>query len=30
MFEKIPLDQLVTTALLHFDDQPLYNQLTLF
>lgn len=30
MFEKIPLDQLVTTALTPFDDQPPNNQLNLF
>jgi hypothetical protein len=30
MFEKIPLHQLVTTALLHFDDQHVDNQLNLF
>jgi hypothetical protein len=30
MFEKIPLDQLVTTALLHFDDHHVDNQLNLF
>ena len=30
MFEKIPLDQLVTDALLYFDEHPACNQLTLF
>jgi hypothetical protein len=30
MFEKIPLDQLVTTALMQFDDHPVANQLNLF
>ena len=30
MFEKISLDQLVTTALLHFDDHHVDNQLNLF
>ena len=30
MFEKIPLDQLVNEALMHFDDHPACNQLTLF
>jgi hypothetical protein len=30
MFEKIPLHQWVTTALLHFDDHHVDNQLNLF
>jgi len=30
MFEKIPIDQLVTDALLRFDDYPTDNQLNLF
>ncbi len=29
MFEKIPLDQLVTDTILNFDDYPLSNQLFL-
>ena len=29
MFEKIPLDQLVTDTILNFDDHPLSNQLFL-
>ena len=30
MFEKIPIEQLVTDALLHFDDAPVDNQMILF
>jgi len=30
MFEKTPIDQLVTEALLTFDDHPIANQLNLF
>jgi len=30
MFEKIPLDQLVSEALMHFDDPDTDNQLKLF
>lgn len=30
MFEKTPIDQLVTDALLNFDDYPIDNQLNLF
>jgi len=30
MFEKIPIDQLVTKTLQNFDDDPLNNQLNLF
>ncbi len=30
MFEKIPIDQLVTEALQNFDDDPLDKQLNLF
>jgi hypothetical protein len=30
MFEKIPIEQLVTDALLNFDDYPVHNQLLLF
>ena len=30
MFEKIPLDQLVASAMLHFDDHHTDNQLALF
>jgi hypothetical protein len=30
MFEKIPIEQLVTDALLNFDDYPVDNQMLLF
>ena len=30
MFEKNPIDQLVTDALLNFDDHPIDNQMNLF
>ncbi|TSA41033.1 MAG: IS4 family transposase, partial [Betaproteobacteria bacterium] len=30
MFDKTPIDQMVTNALLSFDDLPVSNQLNLF
>ena len=30
MFEKIPIEQLVTDTLLNFDDYPIDNQMLLF
>ena len=30
MFEKSPIDQLVTDALLNFNDHPIDNQMFLF